>query len=482
MDVTILAIVLVVLLLFGLTLRYMRIKIARLRIALQQEHNELVEARISTNLIQSQHCKQVYDLRDALKKKSHTEQELNVMRQAMHELSRARSDELHEVLIASRYVKVDRLLGKGGFGVVNLAKYNGQKVAMKQLITINDENVSRFRHECFLMKTLRHPNIVKLVGVCWEDSMFACCLEFVENGTVEDWLKKTAGGDKASVENDKYKKQCEETYLGWGDSDEYDASVFNAKDKGFIEQHLSTIEFYEAECLGSELATSAWEPCRQEDGSGFEQGARGWWRVHAGWAETFSVIEIDAKPSQAMDANISLNDANQVLAEVDFERIESSYMHRVKWSNTPFPPPLSARELLLRQLYQKRSGGSFMSAGYTVDDERKPLAKGGVKLNTEVGTFMRAKEGSNGEICEVLRFVRVRPNFGLVLGVILNAVFAKKSANYSVLPLIVMKNQTERRLRDYAPTLPGGRLTWKVRQANARVSQPLTHLPLCHSL
>jgi len=33
---------------------------------------------------------------------------------------------------------------------------------------------------------LRHPNIVELVGVCWDDSLFACCLEFVENGSLED--------------------------------------------------------------------------------------------------------------------------------------------------------------------------------------------------------------------------------------------------------------------------------------------------------
>ena len=44
------------------------------------------------------------------------------------------------------------------------------------------------------MKSLRHPNIVKLVGVCWKDSLFACCLEFVENGSLEDWLRRTAGG------------------------------------------------------------------------------------------------------------------------------------------------------------------------------------------------------------------------------------------------------------------------------------------------
>ena len=45
--------------------------------------------------------------------------------------------------------------------------------------------------ECFLMKNLRHPNIVKLVGVCWEDEMFACCLEYVSNGSLDDWLKNT---------------------------------------------------------------------------------------------------------------------------------------------------------------------------------------------------------------------------------------------------------------------------------------------------
>ena len=41
------------------------------------------------------------------------------------------------------------------------------------------------------MKNLRHPNIVKLVGVCWEDTMFACCLEYVSNGSLDDWLKNT---------------------------------------------------------------------------------------------------------------------------------------------------------------------------------------------------------------------------------------------------------------------------------------------------
>jgi hypothetical protein len=57
------------------------------------------------------------------------------------------------------------------FGVVHLANYSGQQVAAKQLMNIAPETVKRFRFECFLMKNLRHPNIVRLVGVCWDDQM-----------------------------------------------------------------------------------------------------------------------------------------------------------------------------------------------------------------------------------------------------------------------------------------------------------------------
>jgi serine/threonine protein kinase len=138
-------------------------------------------------------------LQEDLRKKKHSDDELEVMKKALEELSQARSDELKECLIDSKEVKVDRLLGKGGFGVVNLATYKGQFVAQKQLLTINDESVKRFRFECFLLKSLRHPNIVKLIGVCWDDDLFACCLEFVENGSLEDWLKKARGNHHGDI-------------------------------------------------------------------------------------------------------------------------------------------------------------------------------------------------------------------------------------------------------------------------------------------
>ena len=77
-------------------------------------------------------------------------------------------------MVKSSDLIIEGMLGKGGFGVVHLGSYKGVKVAVKQLLEIIDENVDRFRFECFLMKNLRHPNVVKLVGVCWDDNMLAC--------------------------------------------------------------------------------------------------------------------------------------------------------------------------------------------------------------------------------------------------------------------------------------------------------------------
>mgnify|MGYP000014430193 FL=1 len=145
-------------------------------------------------------------LKDKLKKKSHSKEEQDVMKKALEELSDERGSELRGVLVKSEYVNVESVLGKGGFGIVNLGTYTDPKtnkvttVAIKQLLEIDEESVERFRFECFLMKTIRHPNIVELVGVCWDDMMLACLLEFVSNGSLEDHLRK----DKASP------------YLTWG--------------------------------------------------------------------------------------------------------------------------------------------------------------------------------------------------------------------------------------------------------------------------
>ena len=109
---------------------------------LQQSH-ELDQDQARQRESNLQHLN--IDLQESLRKKKHSEEELAVMKSALNGLEKRQKDELKEVLIQGTEVNVSRLLGKGGFGVVNLATYRGQQTAVKQLLTINDESVKRFR-------------------------------------------------------------------------------------------------------------------------------------------------------------------------------------------------------------------------------------------------------------------------------------------------------------------------------------------------
>ena len=132
----------------------------------------------------------VEKLEDSLKKSKHDERELMLMHKAMEKMSEEKSDELRGVLVDSKLVETSVMIGKGGFGEVHLGTYDNQEVAVKRLLDISEESIDRFRFECFLMKNLRHPHIVRLVGVCWDDLMLACLLEYVPNGSLDSQLKK----------------------------------------------------------------------------------------------------------------------------------------------------------------------------------------------------------------------------------------------------------------------------------------------------
>jgi serine/threonine protein kinase len=130
------------------------------------------------------------NLQDSLRKKKHSDKELEVMAKAMQNQKTERLDDLRSVLVPSSTIEIVELLGQGGMGKVHLAKFKGELVAVKQLLTINDDSVKRFRFECFLTKELTHPNCVKMIGVCWDDMMLGCILEYVDGGSLESRLRK----------------------------------------------------------------------------------------------------------------------------------------------------------------------------------------------------------------------------------------------------------------------------------------------------
>ncbi|GMI36808.1 hypothetical protein TeGR_g294, partial [Tetraparma gracilis] len=137
------------------------------------------------------------NLKDSLRKKKHSDKEMEAMKKAMEEQKEDRKDELRTVLIPSSEIDIVELLGQGGMGKVHLANYKQKLVAVKQLITINDDSVMRFRRECFLTKEMSHPNIVILIGVCWDQMMLGCVLEYVDGGSLQDRLKADWNADFA---------------------------------------------------------------------------------------------------------------------------------------------------------------------------------------------------------------------------------------------------------------------------------------------
>ncbi|GMH53289.1 hypothetical protein TrRE_jg4850, partial [Triparma retinervis] len=142
-------------------------------------------------------------LAENLKRQAMAVDDLNAMEEAMEELKRrGKKDELSEVIIDSHDVMVKGLLGKGGNGEVHIAAYKNDEVALKRITQIDADSIQRFRFECFIMKDLRHPNIVRLIGVCWDDFMMGCCLEYVDNHTLEFWLREEAKKKAAIAEND----------------------------------------------------------------------------------------------------------------------------------------------------------------------------------------------------------------------------------------------------------------------------------------
>jgi serine/threonine protein kinase len=66
---------------------------------------------------------------------------------------------------------------------------------VKTLKKVDKENLTRFRCEIVLLAGLHHSNIVLLVGCCWERKLMALVMEFVENGTSSDVLKREGAND-----------------------------------------------------------------------------------------------------------------------------------------------------------------------------------------------------------------------------------------------------------------------------------------------
>ncbi|WP_437192435.1 protein kinase domain-containing protein [Planctomicrobium sp. SH527] len=84
-------------------------------------------------------------------------------------------------------------IGEGGMGVVYRARYvvNGRQVALKMVPSeIADKTaLARFERELEVLKTLKHPNIVRCFGGVCENKRRFYAMELLEGGSLEDQLQ-----------------------------------------------------------------------------------------------------------------------------------------------------------------------------------------------------------------------------------------------------------------------------------------------------
>ena len=100
-----------------------------------------------------------------------------------------------------RVLKFLERLGSGSFGDCYMGTTGGRTVAIKKMRAglINTESFKAFGKEVVILARLDHPNIVTFVGYCL-DPILLIVMEFIEGGTVADFVKTHSLDDPPAIE------------------------------------------------------------------------------------------------------------------------------------------------------------------------------------------------------------------------------------------------------------------------------------------
>ncbi|XP_010526844.1 PREDICTED: probable serine/threonine-protein kinase Cx32, chloroplastic [Tarenaya hassleriana] len=104
-----------------------------------------------------------------------------------------------ELKTATMNFKPNTVLGQGGFGKVYKGWVDeitlspskvgsGMIVAVKRLNSESVQGFAEWRSEINFLGKLSHPNLVKLLGYCWEDKELLLVYEFMPKGSLENHL------------------------------------------------------------------------------------------------------------------------------------------------------------------------------------------------------------------------------------------------------------------------------------------------------
>ncbi|KAI3995033.1 hypothetical protein MKX01_020805 [Papaver californicum] len=100
-----------------------------------------------------------------------------------HEPYATTSFSLRYIEVATRNFSPANKIGQGSSGSVYKGMVpNGKMIAVKQLSLKSDQGKVEFANEVNTISTLRHPNIIRLLGHCAENNQRLLVYEYMENG------------------------------------------------------------------------------------------------------------------------------------------------------------------------------------------------------------------------------------------------------------------------------------------------------------
>lgn len=132
--------------------------------------------------------------RSHVRRRSKSPSPIPSSRQKSVDLSRAQSfrtmPETHRVFRTSDLVP-GPVLGRGFFGqaVKVTHKVTGEVMVLKELFRFEEDAQKSFLKEVSVLRSLDHPNVLKLLGVMYKDKKLNLVTEYIDNGTLKDMLE-----------------------------------------------------------------------------------------------------------------------------------------------------------------------------------------------------------------------------------------------------------------------------------------------------